>query len=299
MINPRAILLLTVALGAAAGVAFFVKGMLTGQRAAPAQQVAAPVSRPAVEVLVAKRDLATGVFVKADDLVWREWPEDGVTENFTIKGKGAAKEFEGGVVRSHLFAGEPITKIRLAHPGERGFLAVVLEPGKRAVAIPVDGARGAGGFVFPGDRVDVIMTVKQTPQGEDASGETRHFAETLLTDVRVLAIDQAVDVQNNQAKVAKTATIEVSQKQAERVALGLELGDLSLSLRSLQRHEGDLTKLVAASSAARAEKGANNPYTRDTDILSMIGDPWGLPPPAGLRKKVNILRGSESKEIRY
>ncbi len=169
--------------------------------------------------------------------------------------------------------------------------------------MPVDGATGVGGFVLPGDEVDVILTI-QREQAGDGGSEKRFFAETLLTQVRVLAIDQTVDNTTGQAKVGKTATLEVTPKQAEKLALGLDLGDLGLSLRSLQRTEVDPARLDAlAEDKATATPGttaAGKSYTRDTDVMSMIGDPWGLEPPSSVRRKVTVLRGSEdAKDIKY
>ena len=138
--------------------------------------------------------MPAGTFVKPDELEWRPWPQEGLTEAYLVKGKASEKDLAGAVVRTHLYAGEPITTSRVVHPGEQGFLAAVLDPGKRAVAIPVDGTSGVAGFVFPGDFVDVILTIKRTVTAEGSEGsETRQFSETLLTDVRVLAIDQTLD----------------------------------------------------------------------------------------------------------
>jgi pilus assembly protein CpaB len=118
--------------------------------------------------------------------------------------------------------------------------------------------------------------------------------------VRVLAIDQALDNDSGAAKVGKTATLEVSPKQAERVALGLDMGTLSLSLRSLGRQEADLTAPARQRGGVHSDAGnLNRSYARDTDVLFMIGDPLGLPPPLALRRKVTVMRGSESKEVRY
>jgi pilus assembly protein CpaB len=115
--------------------------------------------------------------------------------------------------------------------------------------------------------------------------------------VRVLAIDQALDNDSGAAKVGKTATLEVSPKQAERVALGLDMGTLSLSLG---RQEADLMAPARQRGGVHGDAGnLNRSYARDTDVLFMIGDTLGLPPPLALRRKVTVMRGSESKEVRY
>lgn len=308
MIQPKSLVLLVVALAAAGGTAFAVKGMI----AAPAPRAAAPAEAaplPAVRVLAARRDLATGTFLKAADLEWQAWPEAGLSDGYVREAPEAMAAFEGAVVRARLYKGEPITRLRVIHPGDKGFLAAVLDPGKRAVAVPIDGATGVGGFVLPGDEVDVILTITRE-QAADGETEKRHFAETLLTEVRVLAVDQSADNPGGQPKLAKTATLEVTPKGAERLALGLSLGELGLSLRSLARTEADLGRLAAMSAAAAGAPAAAKPgtapadaaaagYTRDTDVLSMIGDPWGLAPPPGVRRRLTVIRGAESKDIRY
>ena len=300
MINPKGIILLLVALGCAGGTAYFVDDLLGRKPAAPAA-AAMPPPPAETRVLVAKKDLATGTFLKSGDLDWQVWPEAGLNDGYVKENPNALKEFEGAVVRTRLVKGEPVTKARVVHPGEKGFLAAVLDPGKRAVAVPVDGATGVGGFVLPGDEVDVILTIQREQTGDDGA-EKRVFAETLLTQVRVLAMDQTVDNATGQAKVAKTATLEVTPKQAEKLALGLELGDLGLSLRSLQRNEVETARLdaLAEDTATPKSTPAGKSYTRDTDVMSMIGDPWGLEPPASVRRKVTVLRGgADAKDVKY
>jgi pilus assembly protein CpaB len=300
--NMRTVALLAVALAVAGLTAFLVNGWLAAHKGAvEAQAPAVGAPPPPPEILVAKKAMPAGTFVKPDELEWRPWPQEGLTDAYLIKGKASEKDLAGAVVRTHLYAGEPITASRVVHPGEQGFLAAVLDPGKRAVSIPVDGTSGVAGFVFPGDFVDVILTIKRTVTAEgDEGDETRQFSETLLTDVRVLAIDQTLDNTSGAAKIGKNATLEVSPKQAERVALGLDMGTLSLSLRSLGRQEANLTATTQQRSGAHTDAGnANRSYARDTDVLFMIGDPLGLPPPLALRRKVTVMRGSESKEVRY
>jgi pilus assembly protein CpaB len=286
MLNVRTLALLVVALGAAGAAAYLANSWLAGRE--PAVAAAAPVvlaPEPVLRILVAGKDLGAGSFLKAGDLEWRVWPKDGLLDSYVREAPEALKPFEGAVVRTPLLHGEPITTARVVHPGEQGFLAAVLDPAHRAVAVPVDATTGVGGFVQPGDRVDVILTIKPTPAEGEGGGETRYFSETLLTDLRVLAIDQTVEHAAGQAaKIGKTATLEVSPKQAEALAVGLEMGELSLSLRSVGRGPGP--------EPAKS-------YTRDTDVLFMLGDPLGLPPPASVRGKVNVLRGSEAKEMKF
>lgn len=302
--NLRTILLLALALTVAGITALLVNGWLAAQRPvvqATVTPAATPAPPPLPEVLVAKKELPAGSFLRPEQLEWRPWPEAGLTDAYMIKGKASEKDLAGAVVRSHLYAGEPVTSSRVVHPGEQGFLAAVLDPGKRAVAIPVDGTSGVAGFVFPGDYVDVILTLKRNVASEGTEGaEVRQFSETLLTDVRVLAIHQSLEKENGAAKVGKNATLQVSPKQAERVSLALEMGTLSLSLRSLGREEANLADLQQKRAGALVDTGsAGRSYARDTDVLYMIGDPMGLPPPLAMRSKVTVLHGSEAKEVRY
>ena len=295
--------LLAVALAVALLTAYIVNRQLparSGVQQAPAPVASAPVSMP--EVLVAKTALPAGTLIKADQLVWRAWPKEGLNDAYLVKGASSEKDLAGAVVRAHVYAGEPITTSRVVHPGEQGFLAAILEPGKRAVAVPVDAASGVGGFIFPGDFVDVLFTLKRTVAGEgEDTPEARQFSETLITNVRVLAIDQTLENTNGGAKVGKTATLQVSTRQAEKLALALEMGTLSLSLQSLGRVEADLQAaadgpLRIASDAGKVDARS---YTSDMDVLFMTGDARGLPPPLALRRKVSVLRGSEAKQARF
>lgn len=301
MINVRAIALIVAALGAAGGTAYVVKGVLAGPKPVAAVPTNQPAPAPVARILVASKDLPIGTLLKAGDLGWQPWPEDGVVDGYVLETPDGMKDFEGAVVRSRLYRGEPISTSRVIHPGDRGFLAAVLEPGKRAVAVPVDATTVVGGFILPGDRVDVILTFKQSQSsGEGGEQDTRHFSETLLSGIRVLALDQAADSPDGQAKLAKTVTLEVTPKQAEMVMLGLDLGELSLSLRSLNQSGTTLAQLKTLAAAELSDgKGGRRSYTRDVDILDMVGDPMGLQPPAGMRRSLNVLRGSEAKEIRY
>src|SRR5512134_1191959 len=170
--NLRTVVLLAVALSVAGLTALLVNGLLSGRKVAVEAQaptVAAPPPPP--EILVAKKPMPAGTFVKPEDLEWRPWPKEGLTEAYLIKGKASEKDLAGAVVRTHLYAGEPITTSRVVHPGEQGFLAAVLDLGKRACSIPVDGTSGVAGFVFPGHFVDVISpsSARSPPRGPKAA----------------------------------------------------------------------------------------------------------------------------------
>lgn len=313
IMNLRTVLLLVVALGAAGFTAYFAHSWILDQKDMLNSQAISqdPVDQiPVGEVLVAREDLPTGTFVKADLLEWQRWPKEGIKDGYVVKDSGAEKALEGAVVRTHLFAGEPITDSRVIHPGDRGFLAAVLEEGKRAVSVPVDATTGIAGFVFPGDWVDIILTFKKSVEdpSDEEKRETRYFSQTLLSGVRVLAIDQKVESADGSAQVAKTATVEVTAKQAEEIAIAMSIGSLSLSLRSLVKVEepadgaaetAETAAVVATETATtETEQPTDRSYTRDIDVYYMRGDPLGIPT-SSVASKVTVLRGSESGEVKF
>jgi pilus assembly protein CpaB len=293
--NPRTLLLAVAALITAGGTAFLVQGWLDRQRA-QINVVAAPVSAPVatgVDVLVAKKDLGSGNFVKAEHLKWQKWPKDGLTGSYVVKGKGNLTDFVGAVVRRGIVAGEPITNSRVVRPGERGFLAAVMIPGLRAVAVSVNAASAIAGLVFPGDRVDLILSLKyDVTTGTKGKKKIRYASETLLTNVRILAIDQSTDDKNTAKGAPKTATLEVSPKQAELVAVALNLGRLSLSLRSLTNEvaNGWEAEEPILFDEILTERGTT--ITRDSDVSRVLRRGTG---PRKIRV-VNVLRGGKAEQ---
>ena len=221
--------------------ALLVHGWLERQRANFSVKAKTPaISKTHKKVLVSARNLGAGSFIKADHLKWQAWPREGVASSYLLQTKHKRESFIGAVVRRGITAGEPITTARIVKPGERGFLAAVVRPGLRAVAVPVNAASAIAGLVFPGDRVDLILSHRFESEGaKKTDRKLRHVSETVLTNVRILAIDQSTDDQQGKKKgVPKTATVEVSPRQAEMVAVALNLGNLSLSLRSLANDHG-------------------------------------------------------------
>ena len=266
--NPRTLLLAVAALATAGLTAFMVQGWIANQRTLLLAQ--RPVEAPreqANQILVAKQDLPAGTFVKPEHLQWRAWPADGLDDSFVRKSKDGMDGFTGAVVRKGIVAGEPITAKRVVKAGERGFLAAVLSPGMRAVSVKVNAASGISGLVFPGDRVDVILSHKIKTQGTK-NRTVRSASETVLTNVRVLAIGQTTDDQKSEPIVAKTATLEVSPKQAEVVAVVIQLGKLSLSLRSLAKTDEEM-KLNGKPQPYK--NGRAHSFTRDSDVSRLIG----------------------------
>ena len=270
-----------ISIGTIIGVRSWLHAQLAA-RAVPAT-TPAPVAALNRMVLVATGDLPAGQFVRPDNLHWQAWPEASIAENYVVEGKGKLDDYVGAVVRSGLTNGEPIADGRVVRPGDRGFMAAVLTPGDRAVTVPVTPSSGLAGFVFPGDRVDVILTLTIQPETKDGQKVERRASETVLTDIRVLATDQRADDQKREVTVAKTATLEVTPKQVEVIAVSSEMGKLSLSLRSLAQGGPQVAEA--------------NTHTWDDDAARLLRS---LPHAAGGGgRKVSVVRGSESKDIEF
>jgi pilus assembly protein CpaB len=235
--------------------------------------------------MVARKSLPAGTLLKPEHVEWRAWPKNGIAKVYLVKGKRTVNELVGAVVRRGISAGEPLTDGRIVKPGERGFMAAVLTPGMRAVSVKINAITGIAGFVFPGDRVDLILTHK-LKSGKGASRKIHQVSETVLTGVRVLGVDQRTSDQKGKGKirVPKTTTIEVTPKQVEMVAVARALGKLSLSLRSLAIEAS--TGLPAALPMGPARRGRTT--TRASDVSRLIG--VGI----GSRSSVTVLRGGKS-----
>lgn len=225
---------LTIAVGAAIGAAVMAKRMLS-QAPAPAQQIVQNVSNIQTgAVLVAAENIPLGTSVTAQHLRWQEWPEEAISDVFLTKENmpDAIEEIAGSIARTALLGGEPINQNKLVKADRGGFMSAILPSGMRAISTRISPETGAGGFILPNDRVDVLLTRKQDT---DQFGSTEQYlTETILRNVRVLAIDQTIGEENGeQVVVGKTATLELSADQSEILALGGQMGDISLSLRSL------------------------------------------------------------------
>lgn len=249
--------ILVIAAIAAIALAFVVRGAFAPKKAAPeAVAVAAPVATPSVRVLVAKRDLPIGTRLVAGDMGWQDWPAAGLSPAFTtdgappavapggaagaakavanaaggLFGDAAIKSLESAVVREAFVAGEPIVARKIVKAGEGNYMSVVLAPGMRAMSVPVTVDTGAGGFILPGDRVDVLLT---KGAGEDKGLVT----ESILRNVRVLAIDQTASAAADaQSLVGAVATLEIAAGDTEMIAQAQASakagGTLALALRS-------------------------------------------------------------------
>jgi pilus assembly protein CpaB len=201
--------------------------LILASKPAP-QEVVAQAPRPTVEVLVASADLTQGQVLGEKDLRWQSWPQEAVSAGYiTRSGKpDALSSFKGHMVKARLVTGEPIHEGKLSRT-PAGMLASMLPAGKRAVAIRVSAESAAGGFILPNDRVDVIQTAAR--QGQQ--GSVDNASTTILTNIRILAIDQKEDVKDP-VLVGKTATLELDAEQTEIIAAAQAAGTLSLALRS-------------------------------------------------------------------
>jgi pilus assembly protein CpaB len=213
--------------------------------AARANPQAAP---PPVRVLVAREALPAGTVLKPGQLRWQAWPANGSTAGYYTAAAATPEQFAGAVVRGDLGPGEPLTAARVIKPGARGFMAAVLRPGYRAVTLNVSASTGVAGFVFPGDRVDLILTRVQRGGGPDPKIST----STVLSDVRVVGVDQKLANPKGEVIVPQTATLEVTPSQAELVAAAGDSGKLSLSLRSLGAPDALAAETLAVPRLANA-----------------------------------------------
>lgn len=282
--KPARIVVICIAAVSALGLALVVRAMGNGAPAAPAA-AAAVEARPMAKVLVAAKDLEPGKRLTDGDLAWKDWPVDEVNPAFITDGsvplpaqpaadkpdekaapavEGAAKavaqavgigaksDYVGSVVREPILAGEPIVGRKIVRAGDSGYLAAYLEPGMRAMAIGVTVESAAGGFILPGDRVDVVFTGEDKSGVEGAGGKI--VAGTVLHNVKVLAIDQSTRAgDDEQAVVGATATLEVGPRDAEILAQAKAQGELSLSLRSYADTAGPSGSLRRAPVAAQVQ----------------------------------------------
>jgi pilus assembly protein CpaB len=222
------LVVLTVAI-AAGGVAAMLAGRSDPPPPAPSQPQA---KVPTVDVLVAKNDIPLGQVVGGGDMQWQDWPAAANTGNFIRKNDrpDAVETLTGSIARAPFVAGEPIRDAKLVKAKGSGYMAAILPPGMRAVSTEISPETGAGGFILPNDRVDVILSRR----GRDSDKDAPNQAEIVLSNIRVLAIDQAVEEKNGQKVViGKTATLELSPPQAETLATSRQLGTISLALRSI------------------------------------------------------------------
>jgi pilus assembly protein CpaB len=274
--RPIVMVLIAVALVVSGGVAFLAKRFIEGQtvQANRAAQAATHLEM----VLVAARDIKPGQFIIELDVRYEKWPANVIDSRMTVKkGKDEPKtNFVGSVARRQIMSGEPLTQGNVFKPGKFGTLAGILEPGKRAMSINVTPASSVAGLAFPGDRVDVLLSSDMRKASDDRDGTVvtpekgvvKFIAETVLQDVKLLAIDNALvrgqpdaKGKDTSSQPGKTVTLEVTSEQAEKLLAASMMGTLSVVLRSLAvstddpqepRPGGEYTTDLEASAALRS-----------------------------------------------
>jgi len=198
-------------------------------------ELAAPVAQlPTVDILVARSDIGLGQTVKPDDLTWQTWPAATASSTFMRRDSSAdaIKDVTGSIARAPFIQGEPIREQKLVKADGSGFMAAILPSGMRAVSTEISPETGAGGFILPNDRVDVLLSKRD--KSPDRNGSDIVNSEVILTNIRVLAIDQAPkEKDGTNALIGKTVTLELKPEQTETLARARQSGILSLALRSI------------------------------------------------------------------
>ena len=228
--NIARVVVLIIALGAGGVAAYLARG--TDEKSRP---VAEPVAQlPTAEILVAKSDIGLGQPVKPEDLQWQAWPASAAGGNLVNRASRAEaiKEIAGSIARAPFIAGEPIREQKLVKANGSGFMAAILPSGMRAISTEISPENGAGGFILPNDRVDVILSKRE--KNPDGKGPDVVQSEIILANIRVLAIDQAPkEKEGSNTLVGRTATLELKPEQAELLARSRQSGTMSLALRSI------------------------------------------------------------------
>ena len=269
--DVKKIALLVGALLIAAVTAVMAKNMFAGASAPQAEAAAVPMGP---KILVARKPLPVGAMVDAESFAFQPWPAELVQQAYYPEGGPDADPTKliGMVVRNAITAGQPVTRGSLVGPQDRGFLAAALTPGMRAITVPVNDIAGVAGFVFPGDRVDMVLTQTVTGGGD---GPPLKVSETIVRNLRVLATGQATSRQGEDGKpiVASfgNVTFEVTPKLAEKIAVAQSLGQLSLTLRSIADNQSELERMVATGQV-KVPAGAN-PAEERKMLMAMASQP--------------------------
>jgi pilus assembly protein CpaB len=272
------------------GTIYFVNTWMKAERSRLAAAQQKKVDEPretGVFVLVAAKDLPAGHLITVADLRWQSWPDKSVPQQYVVKKEAGTTDipptYVGTVVRRGIVASGPITGDNLIKLGDRGFLAAVLKPGHRAISVRVDESTGVAGLIYPGDRIDVILTheVGVKKEGDKDTESRVRVGETILSNVRVIAIDQSLEDLKSQkgatARSPKTVTLEVMPRQAEIIAVATRMGTLTLTLQSLacaggetqSASTGDTPNCADATSAMPEEPARGKTYTADHDVSRM------------------------------
>ncbi len=282
--NRRTMILVVLAL-VSAGVTFFLaKTWIDSQRDAIQRQAEAlkPKTTESVNVLVAKSNLPSGLILRPEHVEWQLWPEQGVAKTYIMEGRDKLENIVGGVVRGGIIIGEPITTGRVIKQGDRGFMAAVLSPGKTAISFRATPDTSVSGFIKPGDLVDILLSHATVPKGANPPAQ-HHLVETILNEVKVLAIDQKTDDQTGKAALFKNITVEVTKKQAEIITVAKSIGRLSILLRSLSRPDAKPNQV------ARSKKRRTR--TWDTEVSRV------LPSIGNAGDQLEVVRGTTQSNV--
>lgn len=271
-------------------------GILAMQLMQPPQNIpqvarveAPPVVAPAprVRMLVAARPLSIGTLLKDDDLREMDVSGDSVPDGAFVGGQESQAELRGALLRRFVDPNTPIVRTDVLRPRDRGFLAAVLRPGTRAISIGVDVVTGASGLIWPGDEVDLILTqnLNTGEQGRESPGR-RVVGETILSAVRVIAVDQQISHSGSDATagrvVARTVTLEVTPEQAERVAVAMQLGRISLVVRSIE--------------GVPEATGPRPSLVFGSDVSSALTGPQA---PAPTAPRMRVIQGGSQQEVTF
>jgi len=291
-ISYRRMLLLTAAVALSLATAMIVRAWVNEARLSATSAPAEAPQQAQTKILVATHGLPAGQFLQPNDLEWQAWPQTGLSSSYIVQGSRSVDDLVGSVVRAAISAGEPVTDDRLIKKGDRGFLSAIMTPGTRAVTVQLQQNAGLGGLVLPGDHVDVVLTAVVPG---NAPNEPEHRAsETVLEDIRVIAIDQKMSDMSNESVMAKTATLEVTPKQAEILALVADMGKLSLTLRAIA---------VGANDADHDTNDNGQPakpsVTWDNEATDIGLKPHSAPSEADSSAKVALVRGDKVKEFDF
>ena len=255
--NTARIVVLVIALGAGGVAAYLASGY--DNKPAPVLPVAEKL--PTVEVLVAKSDIQLGQAVKAEDLQWQIWPQATASSAFIRRDSrpDAQTQIAGSIARVPLMQGEPIREQKLVKADGSGFMAAILPSGMRAISTEISAETGAGGFILPNDRVDIVLTRRlKNPDGANSptGGNDLILSEVILTNIRVLAIDQAPKEKDGQnAVVGKTVTLELKPDQIATLSASRQGGTLTLALRSIA--DANATEITVEDQALKRAGGVN------------------------------------------
>jgi pilus assembly protein CpaB len=291
--DVKKIVLLIGALIVAAVTALMAKNMFTGAGSPRASATPQFEQQQGPEVLVATRSLPVGTMIEPDALKYQVFPKGLVQPAYFIKGQSPVSpaDLVGTVVRNEITAGQPITQGSLIKPGERGFLAAALGPGMRAITVPVSATSGVAGFIFAGDRVDIVLS-QEVPGG--GGGPPLKASETIIRNIRVLATDQRMNARGEDGKAEvknySNITLEATPKIAEKIAVALSIGQLSLSLRSIADNNAELERAIASGAVKVANPG--DPKADRQVLLQIASQPIDNSPTYTLGAEVSRFQRS-------